>query len=575
MTTLSRRGTGLTGLGLFISFLMVVGLIAVGAYVLLQPEPTKETGGKPGGVATTTSEPRPAAGNPGAVEPISELMEPLSAPPRLEAAATYTPKNNIIEVDISEYAGYAGLIVANGGLEPNPESIFTKQFGISVKLSLSEGENWSPLNNGKMAATATTVDVLAVMGRQFNVTAPVQIAFSRGADGIVVTSDIKKVNDLGGKVLVTTQFTEAEFLLRYLSQEAGLDVMIMPDLSVPPPKDKIGVVFCEDIDIAGDVFAMELTQTKPRLAGYVGWAPKTFEVIEASKGKARLLVSNKNLLVIADILVVNKGFAEANPKAVQGLVAGIIAGNQLLRDDPTPHLGLIAKSFSTKDSPWTAAKAKEELTRVHFSNLPENLAFFSGTIDAAGSFGSIYQSSLLAYGSIMQNPVDAERFIEMSALKAAEASGLFATQKIAIAPIKSGAASAIEGLPLLSKDIRFLFQPNSAELAVDSPENQKYLDTIKGYLQVSPGSMVLLRGHVDNSLVSQFRDQGGEQLVRSMALKAAELSKARAASVRQALINRAKIDPKRIETIGRGWEEPGGTDPEKNRRVEAQWFTLE
>jgi NitT/TauT family transport system substrate-binding protein len=87
--------------------------------------------------------------------------------------------------------------------------------------------------------------------------------------------------------------------------------------------------------------------------------------------------------------------------------------------------------------------------------------------------------------------------------------------------------------------------------------------------------MVLLRGHVDNSLVSQFRDQGGEQLVRSMALKAAELSKARAASVRNALIQRAKIDPKRIETVGRGWEEPSGTDAEKNRRVEAQWFTLE
>jgi NitT/TauT family transport system substrate-binding protein len=403
----------------------------------------------------------------------------------------------------------------------------------------------------------------------------VQIAFSRGADGLVVQSSISKVNDLGGKIVVASQFTESEFFLRYLAQEAGLDVVVMADVNTAPPKDRIGLVFSEDGDIAGDVFAMEQRQPKPRLAGYVGWAPKTFEVVDASGGKARMLVTNKNLLVIADILVVNKGFAEANPKMVQGLVAGLMQANQLLRDNPTPHLALIAKSFSTKDSPWTPAKAKEELTRIHFSNLPENLAFFNGTIDAAGSFGSIYQSSLLAYGSVMQNPVDAERFIDTAALKAAEASGQFTNQKIAIAPIKSGSASAIEGSPLLSKDIRFLFQPNSAELAVDSPDNIKYLDTIKGYLQVSPGSMVLLRGHVDNSLVSQFRDQGGEALVRSMALKAAELSKARAASVRKALIDRAKIDPKRIETVGRGWEEPAGTDAEKNRRVEAQWFTLE
>ncbi len=570
MTTPTRRGAGLTGLGVFISFLLVLGLIALGAYVLFTPkepaQPHEQSAGQP---QTTTTSGQPAANGPA----IAGLIEPLTAIPHLEAAAPYTPKNGVIEIDISEYAGYAGLIVANGGLEPNPDSLFGKQ-GLAVKLSLSEGENWSQLNNGKFAASATTVDVLAVMGRQFNVTVPVQISFSRGADGVVVTSDIKKINDLAGKVLVTSQFNESDFFIRYLAQEAGLDVVVMQDLSVPPPKDRIGLVFCEDADIAGDVFAKELQQAKPRLAGYVGWAPKTFEVIDGSAGKARLLVSNKNLLVVADILVVNKAFAEANPKAVQGLVAGLMQANQLLRDDPAPHLALIAKSFSTKESPWTPAKAKEELGRVHFSNLPENLAFFGGTIDAAGSFGSIYQSSLLAYGPLMQNPVDAERFIDTGALKAAEASGAFAAQKIAIAPIKSGSASAIEGSPLLSKDIRFLFQPNSSELA-DSPENTKYFETIVRYLQVSPGSMVLLRGHVDNARVAEFRDQGGEALVRTMALKAVELSKARAASVRKALIERAKVDPKRIETVGRGWEEPAGTDAEKNRRVEAQWFTLE
>lgn len=573
MSQLSRRGAGLTGLGAFISFLMVVGLIALGAYVLMQPaQPAatpvkKESTG--GGSGATINEVH-ATGEAIAGAPIAQLIEPATTAPHLDAAATYTPKNNIIEIDISKYAGYSGLIAANGGLEPNPESIFTKQFGVQVKLSLSEGENWSQLNNGKFAASATTVDVLAVMGRQFQVTVPVQIGFSRGADGVVVAERIKKVNDLAGQILVASQFNEAEFFIRYLAQEAGLEVVVLPDLSVAPPKDCIGLVFCEEATIAGDVFLKELSSPRPRLAGYVGWSPKTFEVIEASKGKSRMLVSNKNLLVIADILVVNKGFAEANSKVVQSLVAGLIAGNQALRDDPKPHLAAIAKAFK-----WTLEKTKEELTRVHFSNLPENLAFFNGTIDAAGSFGGIYQSSILAYGKLIPNPVDAERFFDVTALKTAEASGTFVGQKIAIAPIKTGSASAIEGAPLLSKDIRFLFLPNSSALNMDAPENLKYIDTIKGYLQISPGSMVLLRGHTDNSMVSQFRDQGGETMVRNMALKAVELSKARAAEVRKALIERAKIDPKRIENVGRGWEEPAGTDAEKNRRVEVQWFTLE
>jgi NitT/TauT family transport system substrate-binding protein len=47
---------------------------------------------------------------------------------------------------------------------------------------------------------------------------------------------------------------------------------------------------------------------------------------------------------------------------------------------------------------------------VHLSNLPENLAFFEGTIDAAGSFQGIYQSSVLAYGTgLMKNPADPTR----------------------------------------------------------------------------------------------------------------------------------------------------------------------
>ncbi len=566
MSLLSRRGSGLTGLGVFFSFLMILGLIALGVFVLFQEEGTPQPT-----PATSTDKPNATASTPNAPGPhIGELIEPSTSAPPLDAAGTYVPKDDIIDIDISEYAGYAGLIVANGGLEPNPESIFTKQYGIKVRLNVNEGENWSALNNGKFAASATTVDCLPVQGRQFNVKVPVQIAFSRGADGVVVQSKFKKVNDLAGHILVTSQFNEADFFIRYLAQEAGLQVSILPDLSVKPPANTIGLVFCEDSFIAGDVFLRELDQENPRLAGCVSWAPKTYEIIEASQGKARMLVSNRNLLIIADILVVNKGFAEANPLMVQNIVGGLMTANQMLRDNPTPHLGIIAKAFK-----WSEEEAKEELSRVHFSNLPENIAFFNGTIDAAGSFGSIYQSSVLSYGSVITNPVGAERFIDQSALDALEKTGKFAQQKIAIAPIKSGNASAIEGSPLLSKDIRFLFEPNSAALAADSPENITYLDTIKGYLKISPGSMVLLRGHVDNSLVSQFRDQGGEALVRNMALKAVALSKERAASVRKALIEHAKIAPDRIETIGRGWEEPAGNDADKNRRVEVQWFTLE
>src|SRR4030095_789886 len=120
--------------------------------------------------------------------------------PRLDPPAPYQPKDNVVDIELSEYAGYAGLIVANGGLEPNDNSIFAKKHGFKVRIKLSEEESWPALNAGKMGASATTVDVLAVYGKQFAVTVPVQIGYSRGADGIVVNNAIKKVNDLKGKV---------------------------------------------------------------------------------------------------------------------------------------------------------------------------------------------------------------------------------------------------------------------------------------------------------------------------------------------------------------------------------------
>jgi NitT/TauT family transport system substrate-binding protein len=94
-------------------------------------------------------------------------------------------------------------------------------------------------------------------------------------------------------------------------------------------------------------------------------------------------------------------------------------------------------------------------------------------------------------------------------------------------------------------------------------------------LQVSPGSTVLLRGHVDDSMVPTFQKQGGPEFVQKMSLRAVQLSKERCADVRKALIDLHKVDAQRIDMIGLGWKEPLGRDMEQNRRVEVQWFTVE
>jgi NitT/TauT family transport system substrate-binding protein len=499
------------------------------------------------------------------------LVETRAEVPQLAAPAAYQPKDNIADVELSEYAGYAGLIVANGGLEPTTNSVFFRKHGFKVRIKLSEEESWSALNSGKMAASATTVDVLAAYGKQFQVVVPAQIGFSRGADGVVVRSDIKRINGLKGKVLATAQFTEADFFIRYLAQEAGLGIRTLANLSDTPDADSLNLVFCEDAFAAGDLFLRELREGRNRLAGCVTWAPKTTEVASQSGGKAHILTTSVNLLVVADILVINKGFALQQTNMVAGLVDGLLEGNRMVRDNPAAHLEVIAKAFK-----WDRQQAQSELARVHLSNLPENLAFFSGSIDSAGSFGGIYQAAVYSYGNqFIKDPVDGDRFLDLRQLRALESSGAFAGQQVAIKPIRASSAAAVEGDPVLSKDIRFLFEANSATLDQARAENLSNLEVIKKMLQVSPGSVVLLRGHVDNAKVEEFRKTGGEAYVRTMALRAMELSKNRANEIKRLLLERHKIEATRIDVVGRGWEEATGNDSERNRRVEVQWFMLE
>jgi NitT/TauT family transport system substrate-binding protein len=554
--------------GNIITAVLLLGIIALGLWLWLG----RKGEDAPGTAGPAAAQPQPDNGvaKPDGDAPVP--IEPVTGTPTLEAANTFVPKDNTLRIDISEYAGYGGLIVANGGLDANPDSFFAKEYGFKVQISMSESETWSPLNNGRLAATATTTDALAVLGRQFDAVVPIQLGYSRGADMVVVDRGIGSINALKGKTLAASQFNESEFFIRYLAQEAGVPVVVLRDLDSRPPADSLGLVFYEDAFVACDAYQHELAKSGGKLNGCVGWTPKTDEVVEASSGAAKVLVSNRNLLVVADVLAVNKGFAKAHPEMVKGLVHGILEGNRRLRDNQAENLAVVAKAFK-----WSEQDARDELAHVHLSNLPENRAFFAGTIDSAGSFGGIFQSSVLAYGSVIRNPADPERFLDTSFLDGLSKRSPFSEQKIAIAPIRTATQAALEGDPLLSKDIRFFFEPNSSNLDRNAPQNQEYLQTIKRFLQVSPGSTVVLRGHVDNARINEFRESGGEQLVQSMALKAMELSRQRALAVSEALSNKfPEIDKARIEAVGRGWEEPtASTDSAQNRRVEVQWFTIE
>jgi len=502
-----------------------------------------------------------------AADPIPTPVAAESTRTQLTEAGEYQAKDGVIEIDLSEYAGYSGLIVANHGMEPNPDSVFTKNFGIKVRLNLSETDSCAAINSGKFAATATTVDVLAVLGPQFQVNVPLLIGYSRGADGIIVRSDIKSLNDLKGKVVAIQQKNESEFFLRYLLREAGVACAFVDTLDQQPDPTKVNLICYDDPFLAGDAFAAELGGQR-RLAACVTWAPKTTEIVAASGGKARQLIDNSNFLMIADVLVVNRPFAQKHPEVVNALVQGTLWGNQQVRANAAPHLATIGAAFK-----WDDAQTRAELTKVHLANLPENLAFFTDDLDLGGSFPDIFLAAQGCYDYLIGGVEDPSGFMDNRALQAAKTVPMFANEKVNIQPYRRTTVS-VEKL-VLNKQIHFRFLPEQPSLDSSSSYNTEQLRSLEQMLRFSVGSSVLLVGHVDPSQKARLEAAGGGMLVREAAESAMRLSIKRAKTIQDLLVKQYKIDPARIKVRGEGWNRPVSQKPEENMRVELNLLTIE
>ena len=317
-----------------------------------------------------------------------------------------------------------------------------------------------------MPASVTTVDVLAAYGRQFHVVVPAQIGFSRGADGVVVRSDIKRINQLKGKTIATAQFTEVDFFIRYLAQEAGLPINALGSLDATPHPDRLNLVYTEDGFGAGDLFLSDLKSGKNRLAGCVTWEPKMSEVVEGSGGQAHVLTTNRNLLIIADVLIVHRGFAEQNSRrSSQGWCRGCSKATGWCASSPRrTSTSSAVRSSGRRDGREERAG---ECAPVEPAGEPRVLL-------RRDRRGRQLRRDLSVRGARLRQRSD-QGPAGSRALRGPERAagdrkvGLFKDQKIAIAPIRTGGGTSVEADPLLSKDIRFLFEPNSATLDHGEP----------------------------------------------------------------------------------------------------------
>jgi len=505
------------------------------------------------------------------------LLVPPGPVPTLDRPAAYELADDTIAVELSQYAGYAGLILANGGLEPSVNSLFFKNYHFKVKITLSEEESWPALNSGKMAASATTVDVLAAYGKQFDVVVPALIGFSRGADGVVLRSDVKDIRDLMGRTVVVSKFTESDFFMRYLASKNDLGINARKDLNAPTAADKVNLVYTAKVDDATKVFEQALKAGRKEPAGCVGWAPMTTDLVQKSKGRAYIKTTNRNQLIVADILVVNRGFAAKHPEMVAGLVHGLLEGNRLVDEikkgkSGNKELDLLAKALTTdpKDA-YDRDSVKEELDKVDLANFPLNKAFFEDKMPLGGSFAGIFEEAVHSYGNaLVGKSDDPSSFVNTSALESIGKRPEFAAQKISITA-SPGPVSNKRSL-VVWKNVKILFDKNQYDrIDKGAGDNAANLEFLSRFVRVSPGSVLRLIGHLDDS---NAKAQGKEWAKKYGPL-AVEESIKRAETVKKVLTDEFGLSARQVETDGKGWSQPVGSDPDLNRRVEIQMFSLE
>src|SRR5687768_10718682 len=110
--------------------LIILGVLGFGVWKWL-PKLKTEAPGAP--TTSQTSDPGQArTETAAATAQAAELAETQTEVPKLATPGAYQPKDNTVEIELSEYPGYAGLIVANGGLAPNDNSLFFKKHGFKV-----------------------------------------------------------------------------------------------------------------------------------------------------------------------------------------------------------------------------------------------------------------------------------------------------------------------------------------------------------------------------------------------------------------------------------------------------------
>ncbi len=555
--------------------LVVVGLVgfAVWRSEWLFP-PEKQPGeGDNGEVALG-----PEAPDPGRVTTFQEYdWAKRERLPEVKGTSAYNPlADNTVRFALNVWAGWGPIIYANDGFKAG--KIWKNPDGEDFKVELVLIDDPVAMRDayaaGEVHVGWATLDMVPlfmdgfvragdsrVMPRIYQ-----QVDWSNGGDGIVVREHIKTVRDLRGKQLVLAQNSPSQYFALNMLVGAGVQ------------PSEVEMVYTKTAFGAARAF-----EVQKDITGAVSWAPDIYNLADV-KGNRMLVTTATANKLIADVWFARADFAQDHPGICEGLVRGIFDAMEELKvqENQQECAKLMAAGY---DIP--ASDVMGMFADAHSTNWAENREFFLNRNNPT-NFEAVWNQAYRLYrriGSIEQKKVPFDQVMDVSIIKKLGQEPKYASQKdeykISLAP-KTVGQIMLESEEILTNTVVIHFYPNDWDLykkitkEVDDksveelydPNVDLVLDEVAKLTEQFGMARVIIEGHTDSSK---------KGLVPADLVE--ELSMNRANAVKEALVNKYRLDPNKFAVDGKGWKVPG--DPQdplnqaKNRRVEIKVYSAE
>ena len=472
--------------------------------------------------------------------------ESIDASKPLLLPASSTSDNPEIRVRVNVWVGCAAGLVANGGLDTAPDSIFgQKGLKVSFKIIDDWTEGASALATNNVDVMLTTTDVYAkdysqFQERGFGSHAFLMVDWSRGADGVIVKQGINSIEGLAGQTVAFAPYTPSHFLLWNGLKASGLGTNERNEIFNRAVHTKDGIE-------PATLFA------QGKVDAAVAWDPDMSDAVEKRAGSKKIYDTRIANRLIADILVVSDRFAAKHPQTLVKFAQGWLEGVDFVKNQPARAYNMIG---TVKDFNIPADLAKTMLGGVKLADYADNKSFM-GTRGANSDYVNIFSMAQDMYRElrVIKHTNNAEDSLDRRYIENLGGSFSSASSE---APIeyKQPASNAT---PLATQHRSIYFDPDSARMSLDS---RAVVDEIGSQMRAYENTVVDIEGNTDST------GSRGHNM---------QLSRQRADAVKQYLIDKYGFPSARLRTAGNGPDKPLDSNAtpegrEKNRRTDIKMF---